>query len=129
MAGGKRAHKIHMKMREPSRRNRDGRYRSMNMGLDLDKPRDPCLWTIQAKRTWLREVSEKHRHQDEKNCEEAQKVFYGVPEAQEGGEIQRTSQSKEEAPRGTETRLKDGEELILETDGQVSWKAEKGQKF
>ena len=35
MAEGKRAHKIQVNMKEPSRRNRDVRYRSMNMGLDL----------------------------------------------------------------------------------------------
>ena len=35
MAGGNRAHKIQVNVRELSRRNRDGRYRSMNMGLDL----------------------------------------------------------------------------------------------
>ena len=35
------------------------------------------------------------------------------------------SQSKEEAPRRTETRLRDGVEIITETDGQVCWRAEK----
>ena len=30
------------------------------------------------------------------------------------------SQSKEEAPRAKETRLRDGEDLISETDGQDS---------
>ena len=35
MAGGKRAHKIQGNVGAPSRRNRDGRHRSINMGLDL----------------------------------------------------------------------------------------------
>ena len=37
-----------------------------------------------------------------------------------------TSQSREEAPRGTETRLRDREDLIFETDEQDSWKARTG---
>ena len=35
IAGGKRAHKIQVNLGELSRRNRDGRYRNVNMGLDL----------------------------------------------------------------------------------------------
>ena len=35
MAGGKRAHKIQVNLRELSKRIRDGRNRSMNMGFDL----------------------------------------------------------------------------------------------
>ena len=35
MAGGKRANKIQVNVREPSGRNRDGWNRSINMGLDL----------------------------------------------------------------------------------------------
>ena len=35
------------------------------------------------------------------------------------------SQSKEEDPRGTETRLRDREETISETEGQDCWREEK----
>ena len=35
MAGGKRANKIQVNVREASGRNRNGWNRSMNMGLDL----------------------------------------------------------------------------------------------
>ena len=38
------------------------------------------------------------------------------------------SQSNEEAPRGTETRLWNGAEIISETDGPVCWRAKKRRK-
>ena len=52
--------------------------------------RDSRHKTIQETQTRLKEVSERHKSQDERNCEEAQTVSGGVPEAQEGKEIQRT---------------------------------------
>ena len=107
----------------------------MNMGFDLallatekkHQPRDPHLWTIQAKQTGLREASKKHRSQDKKNHAGGQTDHGRVPEEQEGGEIQKTHH-KEEAPRGIETRLRNGEETISETEGLDCWRDKKWQK-
>ena len=40
-----------------------------------------------------------------------------------------TSQSKDEAPRGTKTILRIGAEIILEAERQDCWRAEKWQKL
>ena len=42
---------------DPSRRNRDDMYRSVN-NKDKNKPRDPGLWTIQAKKPAERSLRE-----------------------------------------------------------------------
>ena len=63
----------------------------------------------------------RHRSQDERGCGGDQTNLGRAPEVREGREIQRTSQNKEEAPRGTKTRLRDGEELISKRDRQVCW--------
>ena len=39
-----------------------------------------------------------------------------------------TSHSKEEAPRGTETRLRNGSEIISEVEEQDCWRIEKWLK-
>ena len=72
MAGGKRAHKIQVNMGKRSIRNRDGRHKSINMGLDLaslatetgTSPETTFLEN-QPKQTRQREVSEKHGSQDD----------------------------------------------------------------
>ena len=69
--------------------------------------------------------------QGERNCEGAQTDLDGVPKAQEGKKnLKRPHRaSKEDSPKGTEARLRDSEELISETEGQVSWRVEKWQKL
>ena len=66
------------------------------------------------------------RSQDEKNCEGAQTDLDGVLEAQKGEEILKGHRARN--LRKTETRLSNGEDFIVETEEQVSWRVEKWWK-
>ena len=99
LVGGKRAHKIQVDVREPSRRHRDTRDRSMNMGLNLAllaTETGTSPETLQRPKSLdrpgqtHREVSKRHGSQGEKNHGGGQRDHRAAPEEQKGAEIRKT---------------------------------------